>query len=154
MDLIAKLLEYQKYKIAAGILENIEDENVPFVARENQENLFLIEDKEDDNWKQLTVLDLLSAFAEIINKKEEGIGYEVTVFNYSVEDKIKNIKDLLANKESINYFEIINYSIHKYELVCTFLAILELVKTGLITVRQHKIFGDIHIVRRKVVVQE
>ena len=39
----------------------------------------------------------------------------------------------------------------KLELICIFLALLELVKQGYIAVRQHIIFGDIHIVRKEII---
>jgi segregation and condensation protein A len=148
-ELISTLLEYQKYKIAAGMLERKSEESIPLIERNNEAILFNLEDTADENWKQLTVLDLIGAFAEILNKndrKEPEI--EVSLLKYTVDDKLTYIKDFLETKDNFNYFEIIKPNMPKLELVCTFLALLELVKSGLIIVRQHLIFGDIHIFKR------
>ena len=147
--LISTLLEYQKYKIAAGILEIKGEESIPIIKRSDEPFLFHVDDEEDSNWKQLSVLDLIGAFAEVLNKsKESETTLEVVLYNYTVDDKIIYIKKILEDKDSFNYFEIIRDGMPKLELICTFLAILELVKLGMVVVRQHIIFGDIYIVKR------
>jgi segregation and condensation protein A len=149
-QLISTLLEYQKYKIAAGLLERKSEESVPLVARSNDAILFNINESVDENWKQLTVLDLIGAFAEILNKsdrKEPEI--EVFINKFTVDDKIKDIRTFLDAKDSFNYFDLVRQNMPKLELVCTFLAVLELVKSGFIIVRQHLIFGDIHIFKKE-----
>ena len=147
--LISTLLEYQKYKIAAGILEIKGEESIPIIKRSDEPSLFQVDEEEDSNWKQLSVLDLIGAFADVLNKsKESETTLEVVLYNYTVDDKIKYIKKMLEVKDSFNYFEIIKDGMPKLELICTFLAILELVKIGIVVVRQHIIFGDIYIVKR------
>jgi segregation and condensation protein A len=148
-ELIAKLLEYQKYKIAAGLLDSRANESMDINRRDNDPVLFDLDEEVDSNWKSLSVIDLISAFAKILNNKETDTSLEVTMFDFTVEDKINFIIELLDKNESFNYFDIIAARMSKIELVCTFLAILELVKQGKISVRQHIIFGDIHIVKRK-----
>lgn len=150
LDLISTLLEYQKFKIAAGLLESKSEESIPLIKKSNEPVLFDLEDdRQDNNWKQLSVLDLIGAFVEVLNKNNESdIGLEILLFDYSVDDKINYIKELLQQKDSFNFFEIIKDNMPKIELVCTFLAILELVKNRIISVRQHLIFGDIQIVKR------
>jgi segregation and condensation protein A len=150
LDLISTLLEYQKFKIAAGLLESKSEESIPLIKKSNEQVLFdLKSEGQDENWKQLSVLDLIGAFVEVLNKNNESdIGLEILLYDYSVDDKIIYIKDMLKEKDSFNFFEIIKDNMPKIELVCTFLAILELVKNRIISVRQHLIFGDIHIIKR------
>jgi segregation and condensation protein A len=148
-QLIQKLLEYQKYKIAAGLLDARADENPDSPRKDGEPMLFDI-GEEDSNWRPLSVIDLITAFAKVLNKKEDSEnGIQVRMFDFTVEDKIAYINSLLSESESFNYFNIIQDSMPKMELVCTFLAILELVKQGGITVRQHLIFGDIHIFKKQ-----
>ncbi|HOV14964.1 MAG TPA: segregation/condensation protein A [Spirochaetota bacterium] len=94
-------------------------------------------------------MDLISAFAKVLNSKEPENHFEVTMFDFTVEEKIDNIINLLNNKESFNYFDLIKENMSKIELICTFLALLELVKQGFISIKQHIIFGDIHIVKKE-----
>jgi len=148
-ELISTLLEYQKYKIAAGLLERKSEESIPLISRNNDTILFEFEDGSDENWKQLTILDLIGAFAEILNKNEnKEPEVEVSIYKYTIDDKINFIKKFLESRDNFNYFELIRPNMPKLELVCTFLGLLELVKSGLIIVRQHIIFGDIHIFKR------
>ena len=149
-DLIAKLLEYQKYKIAAGLLDSRVNESFDFTRKDNDPVLFDLGEEADENWKSLSVIDLISAFAKILNNREPEKTIEVTMFEFTVEDKIDFITDMIDKNDSFNYFDIISESMSKMELVCTFLAILEMVKQGKIIVRQHIIFGDIHIVKKHV----
>lgn len=146
-DLIAKLLEYQKYKIAAGLLDERMEESVDFSKKEGEMLLFDV-DESDQNWKPLSVIDLVSAFAKVLNNKTSDGNYQVTLFEFNVEDKIDLIHSLLAENESFNYFDLIKIEMSKLELICTFLAILELVKQQQIMIKQHVIFGDIHVVRK------
>jgi segregation and condensation protein A len=149
-ELISKLLEYQKYKIAAGLLDSRASESFDFTRRDNDPVLFDLGEEVDENWKSLSVIDLISAFAKILNNRETESSIQVTMFDYTVEDKTNFITEMLDKNESFNYFDIIGSNMSKMELVCTFLAILELVKQGKIAVRQHIIFGDIHIVKRQI----
>lgn len=148
-DLIAKLLEYQKYKIASGILEERSDDT-NFIVRKNSDPiLFNVDDDSDENWQPLSIIELVSAFAEVLDKKnKKPVEYEIERMDFTVEEKIIFLQGMLKEHESFNYFAVVNEDMSKVELVCTFLAILELVKLGYMMIRQHKIFGDIHIVRK------
>jgi len=149
-ELITKLLEYQKYKMAADLLDVMSEDTVPLINRTADLKLFNLDDNEDVNWKQLSVLDLIGAFADLLNKNNHNdMELEILLYNFTVEDKIKLINDTLNEKDSFNYFELIKENMPKMEIVCIFLALLELVKKGIIAVRQHKIFGDIHIVKKE-----
>ncbi len=145
-DLINKLLEYQKYKIAAEMLEERIEDSVPFIESRSEVMLFDEEDIGEVNWKPLTVVDLVSSFSKILNKKRvTDDSFEVTMLNFSVEEKIDQIMQKFDGKEHFNYFDLIYDSMSRIELVCLFLAILELVKKGAVSIMQHIIFGDIHI---------
>lgn len=147
--LIEKLLEYQKYKIAAGILEIKAEESILIPRRQDSKMLFDIYNDNEYNWKPVSIIDLLGAFVKVLNSKQEETTYEVTIFEISVEEKINSIHNLLKDKERFNFFEIINEEMPKIEIICIFLALLELVKQGEISIQQHKIFGDINIVKKE-----
>lgn len=146
--LIQKLLEYQKYKFVAGILEMKAEESIIIPKRDDSKMLFDLQKENDLNWKSLSIIDLIGAFVKVLNSKENETSYELSLFEFSVEDKINSIKELLTYKERFNFFEIINEEMPKIEIICIFLAILELVKQEVIVIQQHKIFGDITIVRK------
>ena len=67
--LIEQLLEYQKYKIAAKQLEDVDDDVVPIVRKKDDLMLFNLDEEKDSNWKDLSVMDLITAFAKVLNTK-------------------------------------------------------------------------------------
>ncbi|MBP5449355.1 MAG: segregation/condensation protein A [Spirochaetales bacterium] len=147
--LIERLLEYQKYKIAAKQFEDVDDEIVPIVRKKDDLMLFNINEDKDSNWKDLSVLDLITAFAQVLNtKSKEEHQMQIGKIEYTVEDKINVIFAKLETTDRFNFFEFIDNSMPKQEVICAFLALLELVKQGAISLKQHVIFGDIQIFKR------
>ena len=124
------------------------EEFIIIPKKQDSKMLFDLQKDNDLNWKSLSIIDLLSAFVKVLNSKENETEYEVSIFEFSVEDKIKSIQELLNSKERFNFFEIVYEEMPKIEIICIFLAVLELVKQELISVQQHKIFGDITIVKK------
>ena len=147
--LIERLLEYQKYKIAAKQFEDADDDIVPIVRKKDDLMLFNVNEDKDSNWKDLSVLDLITAFAQVLNtKSKEEHQMQIGKIEYSVEDKINVIFAKLETTDRFNFFEFIDGSMPKQEVICSFLALLELVKQGAISLKQHVIFGDIQIFKR------
>ena len=73
---------------------------------------------------------------------------QIGKIEYTVEDKINVIFAKLETTDRFNFFEFIDGSMPKQEVICSFLALLELVKQGAISLKQHVIFGDIQIFKR------
>ena len=146
--LIERLLEYQKYKIAAKQFEDADDEVVPIVRKKDDLMLFNVNEDKDSNWKDLSVLDLITAFAQVLNKKAHQMQIGKIKIEYTVENKINVIFAKLETTDRFNFFEFIDNSMPKQEVICAFLALLELVKQGAISLKQHVIFGDIQRVKR------
>ena len=143
--LIEKILEYQQYKLTANNLEKkfLEDEIV--YKKERNQYLFEEKDLEESKWVNLSVIDLLNAFSKVFNNRKGNKTISIERYQFTVEEKIEFLKSTFATNDSFNFFDLINTDMGKFELISTFLAILELVKQGLIVIKQHVIFGEIHI---------
>ncbi len=141
--LIEKILEYQQYKLTANDLDKkfLEDEII--YKKERTQYLFEDRDLEDSKWLNLSVIDLINAFAKILNNKKESRAINLKPYEYTVEEKIEFLRNFFQDRDSFNFFDIVNVEMEKLELICTFLAILELVKQGFIVIKQHSIFGEI-----------
>lgn len=63
----------------------------------------------------------------------------------SLEEKIKELQDMLTAKVERFFSEVIKGGKEKAEIIVSFLAILELAKQKLVELEQSKIFGDIRI---------
>ena len=63
----------------------------------------------------------------------------------SIGERIKNIKDLIRNKNKFSFNELLRAKNNKMEVIVSFLAMLELVKQKEIMVHQDDMFGDLNI---------
>lgn len=66
---------------------------------------------------------------------------------YSIEDATKNIIENLQQKQSITFADFVTFSETKTQIVTLFMALLELMKTETVKIRQERTFGDIYIER-------
>ena len=72
-----------------------------------------------------------------------------TVGIVSVNEKITLISELLENAGDFRFADLITKDGSVAEIVCAFIAILEMVKSKTILVLQNKLFGDIMIRTKK-----
>lgn len=143
-DLVRQLLEYKKFKDAAGRLEEKEEE---------QENIFTAgarpltaeADEAGVSLQDVGLFDLIAAFNEILKRaRPEQIG-EIFAERFTVADKIEYVLRTIAEKRNVRFQELFGESATRHEIVCIFLAILELVRLRHVNVRQDQHFGTIVI---------
>jgi len=63
----------------------------------------------------------------------------------SIKEKIANIFDLLKTRKKLSFIQLLSKSENKTEVIISFLAILELIKTGSASVNQKNTFSDLEI---------
>jgi len=146
-ELVDKLLEHKKYQIAGQRLATIDIIRSAVFPRES--NQILMDFHDDENWLDVDLIDLLSAFNGILSKdaiNEEIPKLLIAESSYSISDKIQNIENLLSSRKEIHFSEIFSSEDpDTLDIVYSFLAILEIVKVRRVKIKQHKMFGDIKI---------
>ncbi|HWQ31233.1 MAG TPA: segregation/condensation protein A [Negativicutes bacterium] len=148
-ELIQKLIEYKKYKEASLELKDKLGiyEKVFYKAPEPIEDY--ISDVADITNISLDMLYI--SFKNILLKnesKKRNNFKEIYREVVTVDDKIRLINKLLASKPSFYFDDLfINYC-NKYEIIVTFLAILELLKRRSLHIEQERNFDKILIKRR------
>jgi len=145
-ELVDKLLEHKKFQIAGRKLAELDRLTAGMFTRETNQVL-----QEEDSWLDVSLVDLISAFNSIL-EKESSNEEEVPLFEghgqFSVEDKMEYLQQLLDEKGEIHFADIFSSATpDKKEVVAGFLAVLETVKIRICKVVQHKVFGDIKIIR-------
>jgi segregation and condensation protein A len=63
-----------------------------------------------------------------------------------VADKVESLVDLIRREGRARLSDLLRGMAHRYEMVCTFLALLELIRMRQIRAIQSEVFGDIDIV--------
>lgn len=142
-ELVEKLIEFQKYKKLATMLTN-EVESSDWLMDRKKPQTTLPFDNEEKLWTKMEVWDLLKTFSSIMKnltpQKVIDLYEEV-----SINEKVSLLLELLESKDSIIFADLIINKESIMEFICSFLAILELVKSKRISIFQHSLFGDIQI---------
>lgn len=140
-DLVKRLLEYQQFKaageeIAKGVMLG-RDVYVP-LSPERME-------AQSDGPIECSVYDLAQAFSGILKRISPERYHEVAVDRISINDRIYQIVDLIKARSSITLEELLPPEITRYDVVITFLAILEMARLGIISLFQAEPFGGVYI---------
>lgn len=142
-ELVQKLLEFKKFQNASRRLVEEYEASANRYARVN-----VIEDIiEVDDYGDVSLFDLLKAFAEVIESQKAAPEKEIVFDEILVSDRIEHIKKILAERDVLHFPEIFTANPSRMEIVVTFMAILELARTRIIRLLQHKVFGTIRIVK-------
>jgi segregation and condensation protein A len=142
-ELIQKLLEYKKYqKMSDEFKEMYELQNNVYIRDNVTEDL-----GEEELYLEVSLYELLKAFSNVLNSTVTVDTREIVFDEILVSDRIEFIAELLKENESILFIEIFSEKPAKAEIIASFLAVLEMSKTAMIKVQQHRVFGDIRILR-------
>jgi segregation and condensation protein A len=145
-DLVRQLVEYKKFKDAASHLQERElyQENVFLLGNEN---VILEPDDPGLVLNDVSLFDLISAFNNVLkNAKSDVIG-EIVADKFSVADKIDSLLNAVKTKTKVVFIGLFGENTSRNEIVCTFLALLELIRLRHVDIVQDKQFGDILIVQ-------
>jgi segregation and condensation protein A len=150
-ELVRQLLEYQKFKQAAGAFKNFETEQIHLFKRGIADAIERgPEDAESVDFGTISLFDILSAFKRVMERAQTDDAYRQTVLadTVKIDDRIERVLSVLTDHAEVRFEELFSDDVRKLVLVVTFMAILELVKMREITFRQEERFGPIFVVRR------
>jgi segregation and condensation protein A len=146
-ELIRRLLEYQRYKEAAALFQEIPQlgRDVFFVMADAGERPEL--ESEDSSLDAIGatvgVYQLAEAFYQLLNNRPKEIFHEVVQESLSVADYIILVAQRLKHDGRVALREFFSVGASRDILVVTFLAMLELVKMRMINIEQMDDFSDI-----------
>ena len=142
-ELVRRLLEYQRYKEAAGELEKR-----PMLNRDVFIRLIPSETEEapEEERIEVNLFGLLEAFRQVLERVKVESVHEVLLEHLSVEDKIEEILALLERENrSVAFHRLFPEEASRRVVVITLLAILELVKMKRIRIFQLAPFETIRV---------
>jgi segregation and condensation protein A len=143
-ELVAKLVEYQKFKQAAAFLEKRADEFKDVFYRGVPTF--------DESEKSLSIstFDLMSALREVLDRAEDADKKEVLGEEFPIEEKIEKILALLQTRKGmVTWDEIFSGERKRRGIISCFLALLELTKLQKIFIRQDENFAKITIFKKE-----
>lgn len=101
-------------------------------------------------YKDFTLDKLVQTFTELMLRVEaegplEEDMKEIPQDTYTVSDKIRSIRDYLAENERAEFHELLSAHFDKTEAITTFQALLELIKHQFVCVKQEGIFEPLYL---------
>lgn len=149
-DLVRQLVEYKKFKDAALHLEEFEAIQQNVFARDSEEGIELGEEA-DMAMRDVGIFDLISAFSDALKKMEREDLKEIFFERFTVAEKVDQILQALKDSDTLIFSALFSGITSRSEIVCTFLALLELIRLKQVTVKQNDTFSDIVIAKAETI---
>jgi segregation and condensation protein A len=145
-ELIRQLVAYKKFKDAAVHLQAREIEQENTFPRLPVRGETLVPPPEVK--AEASIFDLINAVNEILKRvNQRGDFREIFEDKWSVSEKIEFLLKLIAEKPSVKFSELFDTATSRSEVVCTFLALLELIRLKQLLCVQAEDFGTIEITK-------
>jgi segregation and condensation protein A len=145
-ELIRQLVEYKKFKDAAASLQVLEAQ---------QENIFPrvpgkleFENAAPAPKPDVSIFDLLNAVNGVLQRfGRRDISGDIFEDKWTVSEKIEHLRRILAERGSVRFGELFESASSRSEVICTFLALLELIRLKQLVCVQPEPFAEIEIRR-------
>lgn len=154
-ELVRRLLEYKMYKYASYELKDMEldaqkayykNPSIPQEIKDYKEEI-----DPADVIGDVTLAKLNEIFNQVMRRTVDRVDPIRSKFGtiekeeVRIEDKMEEIKASIRGLKGINFRTLLEVQASRINIIVTFLAILELMKVGDITIKQDTIFGEIII---------
>lgn len=148
--LIKRLLEYQKYKHAGELLaargvsgRDVFGRGLPMQA--------LLDDaldearRPDAGLAEIPLFVLVDAFQRVLDRSKVKLTHDVVADRISLSDRITELSDLLTSRRVLRFEETFDGLTTKFDLVITFLALLEMTRLKMTRLFQVEPLGPLYI---------
>ena len=148
-NLVQRLVEYKRYKEMAFEMKKLEEEQFKVSYRGYYEMDARVYEKEtgEDMIRDVTFFDLIASFKFAMDRIPKRMFHEIVKINVTVEEQIAFLEELFSHRSEATFFEIVKDFTERIRIVVTFLALLEVIRSKKIIVRQLSPYGELSIMR-------
>jgi segregation and condensation protein A len=140
-ELVRRLQEYERFKRAAENLDTL-----PRLERDVWSAGATLTDRKIVRLiPQVTLQEMLLAFRDVVVRNEMFAHHHVQRELLSVRERMTDIVARLANASFVDFVQLFSPAEGRMGVAVTFIAILELVREGLIDIVQQEPFAPIHV---------
>ena len=143
MELIERLLEYERFKEAAIAVDEL-----PRIERDFYAAIAALPDQQPTrSLPELTLRHLLSAAEQLSGSLKSDSKYRVVREALSTHERMSQILRVVkhSNNSPVTFSQLCQSHSSRYEMAVTLLALTELIFARFVHVRQAGMFGEIHI---------
>ena len=144
-ELVRRLLEFQRYKEAAGVLH--QQAQIRAAQWTRPETVLPRFDDAGEEMLEAGLYDLIAAFKELLDRRKTLLAHEVEAEGPPVEQRMEELLAMIREGESLEFLELFAALETKAEMISTFLALLELIRLKQVRVYQRGMFGSIRVFR-------
>ena len=142
--LVEMLVEYRRIKVCASNLAELK-----LQAERSRYRLPLLSGFVERSLKQYEAAELISAMLTLLSVKTENTAY-IERQEFNVQDKMNEIVHMLSQHlNGVEFAKVFSRTGSRSEKVASFLAVLELLKLGVVTINQTVAFAPIYIFLRQ-----
>ncbi|NOX38593.1 MAG: segregation/condensation protein A [Calditrichaeota bacterium] len=144
--LVEQLLEYKRFKEAAEHLRAREELHAREFPRDVRHLKQQFESaSEPEPLMDATLFDLLTAMKRALDNMPKVTIHHVQTIKVTLEDQVEFILKKLEGKAYLLFDELVAPIREKIRLIVTFMALLDLMRLGMIRAKQTEIFGEIRL---------
>ena len=148
-NLVKRLVEYKRYKeVSVGmIVQEAEQRKVYYRGYYEADPRVTTQEEEDESLKDVSLFDLISSFKFAIDRMPKKFVHEIVRLNVTLEEQIEYINDFFSRRSEATFYELVKDMAERIRVVVTFIALLELIRSRRVVVRQAEPFGEVSIMR-------
>ena len=147
--LVNRLLEYQKFKAAANLLHEREEWRSAQWQRPDQ-RVADIAGEEYEPEVEVDLFSLMAAFKTVLERAKQRPTVAIPGAQLSIEERMEQLLARLSETEACGFEDLFADAHSRQDLIVTFLALLEMIRTRVVRVFQAGMFGAIRVYRRAV----
>ena len=102
---------------------------------------------QEEDFFEASLFDLITAFTKILKDIPKDVFHEVIKDEFTVSEKIHDILHLLVDRPVVFFTDLFRAAKNRLEVITTFLAILELIRSKEVVAVQPSPFSEIEIKR-------
>ena len=133
-ELVDMLLEYKRFKEAAGELSDIEEGRIRMFPRVQSMEEVYGGPTLEDSLKDVTLFDLLETVRRVLSEMPVETTHDVETLDVTIEEQMGIIEGFFGEKTEFTFMELAKSFNKKVVVILTFLALLELMKLNTVTV--------------------
>ena len=144
-ELVQQLIEYQRIKQASEDLSRLAERRRSHFPVGRTIDVEADSMGPGDYLKDVSLFQLVAVFKEVMDRMPSTEPLQISAEPIKLDDRIRIIHQAFGVASRITFLKILQGAGHIQEVVVTFLAILEMMRRGVIVVHQSSAFAEIYL---------
>jgi len=141
-EITGPIMEYIRMKAAAALLDKRDQLDRDVFLRSQPRRFSVVP---EDLPVRLDIFGLVSAYQRLLDRMAPDIRIEITPEKISVRDRMTQVIDILAEKGTLSFVDMLFPGAEREDIIVTFLAILELARLNMARIDQSRSNGGIRL---------